>query len=64
MTRHEMIKKLKGNGNMKGFLMILEDDQKEVTKFLKNAGPDTFQKIQGRLSIIDEYIELVKSILR
>ena len=63
-TRQDLIKEIKAHGNLRSVLALFEYDQKEVTKFLKNAKPDTFQKVQGRCSMIDEYVELLTNALR
>jgi hypothetical protein len=64
MTRQEIIKEIKDHGNLRSVHALIKYDQVEVTRFLKNAGPDTFQKVQGRLSILDEYEELITNALR
>lgn len=63
-SRQQIIQEIKAHGNLRTVLELLKYDQKEVTKFLKNAGPDTFQKVQGRVSIIDEYVDLITNALR
>lgn len=64
MNRQEIIKEIKAHGNLRSVHALLKYDQAEVTKFLKNAGPDTFQRVQGRCSILDEYVDLIANALR
>jgi cupin superfamily acireductone dioxygenase involved in methionine salvage len=64
MNRQNLIKDLKASGNLRTFLKILEHDEKEVTKFLKGAGLDTFQRVQGRLNTIEEYKNLITNAFR
>jgi hypothetical protein len=64
ITRQQLIQEIHKFGNLRDVLTLLKHDQVEVTKFLKSAGPDTFQKVQGRISILDEYVDLITNALR
>ena len=64
MKRQELIRELKAHGNLRTLRKILEYDYEQVNTMLRSAGPDVFQRVQGKANTIDEYITLITNALR